>query len=129
MLKQRVVQIQPDAAFMLDHSQGASGFGGPGHRSLQGCCGSGFVQPALIVWNHCGGANDSDTRLRPFHQNMRADGARKPWRALHPTSRRWSSTLVVAASNWGQGKRHQRKEPRKDAKVLNMTLNTVQRET
>ena len=44
--------------------------GGPGHRSLQGCRGSGFVQPALIVWNHCGGANDPDTRLRLFHQNM-----------------------------------------------------------
>jgi hypothetical protein len=43
--------------------------GGPGHRSLQGCRGSGFVQPALIVWNHCGGANDPDTRLRLFHQN------------------------------------------------------------
>jgi len=46
--------------------------GGPGHRSLQGCRGRAFVQPALIVWNHCGGANDSDTRLRLFHQNMAA---------------------------------------------------------
>ena len=46
--------------------------GGPGHRSLQGCRGSGFVQPALIVWNHCGGANDPDTRLGLFHQNMAA---------------------------------------------------------
>jgi len=46
--------------------------GGPDHRSLQGCCGSGFVYPALIVWNHCGGANDPDTRLRLFHKNMAA---------------------------------------------------------
>ena len=46
--------------------------GGPGHRSLQACRGSGFVQPALIVWNHCGGANDPDTRLGLFHQNMAA---------------------------------------------------------
>jgi len=46
--------------------------GGPGHRSLQACRGSGFVQPALIVWNHCGGANDPDSRLRLFHQNMAA---------------------------------------------------------
>ena len=44
--------------------------GGPSHRSLQGCRVSGFVQPALIVWNHCGGANDPDTRLGLFHQKM-----------------------------------------------------------
>ena len=46
--------------------------GRPSHRSLQGCCGSWFMQPALIVWNHCGGANDPNTRLRLFHKNMAA---------------------------------------------------------
>jgi len=44
-----------------------------------------------------------------------------------------ASTLVGAsnwaAPDWGQGaKRHQRKEPRQDAKVLNMTLNSLKRE-
>ena len=46
--------------------------GGPSHCSLQVCRGRGFVQPALIVWNHCGGANDPDARLGLFHQNMAA---------------------------------------------------------
>ena len=42
--------------------------------------------------------------------------------------------MLVAASNWaapdwGQGaKRHQRKEPRQDAKVFNITLNNLKRE-
>jgi hypothetical protein len=46
--------------------------GKPGHRNLQVCRGIRFVQPALIVWNHCGGANDPDTRLGLFDQNMAA---------------------------------------------------------
>ena len=55
--------------------------GGPSHRSLQVCRSRGFVQPALIVWNHCGGANDPDARLRLFHKNMAA-GVLLPQRDL-----------------------------------------------
>ena len=45
-----------------------------------------------------------------------------------------ASTLLAAsnwaAPDWGQwAKGHQRKEPRQDAKVLNMALNTLKRET
>ena len=55
-----------------------------------------------------------------------------PSRTPHKQPR--ASTLVEAsnwaAPDWGQGaKRHQRKEPRQDAKVLNMTLNSLKRET
>ncbi len=44
-----------------------------------------------------------------------------------------ASTLVAAsnwaAPDWGQGaKRHQRKEPKQDAKTLNITLNNLKRE-
>ncbi len=53
LLKHRVVEIQPDAASGLITAKARQGFillgirwwvsGGPGHRSLQGCRGSGFV--------------------------------------------------------------------------------------
>jgi len=58
-----------------------------------------------------------------------------PWILPSPTPHKppGASTLVAAsnwaAPDWGQGaKRHQRKEPRQDAKVLNMTLNSLKRE-
>jgi len=127
--------------------------GGPGHRSLQGCRGSGFVQPALIVWNHCGGANDPDTRLGLFHQNMAAgillayrdlaiaanelDGGRlergshgKPYtpQASGGRARWWERRTGRRLTGARGAKRHQRKEPRQDAKVLNITLNNLKRE-
>ena len=65
-------------------------------------------------------------QIRRRLQSWRGPG---PCQAIHPRSRRWAST-PVAASNWGQGaKRHQRMEPRKDAKVLNITLNNLKRGT
>jgi len=46
--------------------------GGPGHGSLQVGSGFGFVQPALVVWNDGGGANDPDSGFALFHQDMPA---------------------------------------------------------
>jgi hypothetical protein len=45
---------------------------GPGHRGLQVCRSRGFVQPPLIVWNDCRGANNPDTGFAFFHQHMAA---------------------------------------------------------
>ena len=58
-----------------------------------------------------------------------------PWILPSPTPhKKPGASTLVAASNWaapdcGQGaKRHQRREPKQGAKVLNMTLNSLKRE-
>lgn len=144
LLKHRVVEIQPDAAFRLNHSQGESGFHLDGHplvgkRRTRPSQPAGLLRQRVRVTSahcleslwRCERSRHPAQALPPGHGDQMERGSHcEPYtpQAAGGRARWWKPRTGRRLTGARGAKRHQRKEPRQDAKMLNMTLNNLKRE-